>query len=155
MCTLICISFWTSEGRDRDRPLASWRHILSDFPWSQISMHFLAYASCVLAPRSYYSLLTCWRHPSPRQQVGRPSTQTWGRYAHDVIRSRIRMTSSEGEVAWSRSKGDRENSFLREYYRPKKGTAVPGFEPSTLSMLRTSWDWRSNQLSHHGSVCSV
>ena len=31
----------------------------------------------------------------------------------------------------------------------------PGFEPSTLSMDRLSWDCRSNQLSHHGSVLSI
>ena len=29
---------------------------------------------------------------------------------------------------------------------------MPGFEPSPLSMDWLSWDWRSNQLSHHSSV---
>ena len=30
-------------------------------------------------------------------------------------------------------------------------TEAPGFEPSTLS-IRLAFDWRANQLSHHGSV---
>ena len=30
----------------------------------------------------------------------------------------------------------------------------PWFEPSTLSMTRESWDWRSRPLEHHGPVLS-
>ena len=34
----------------------------------------------------------------------------------------------------------------------QKRTEAAGFEPSTLSMTRTSWDWRSRPLDHHGPV---
>ena len=42
--------------------------------------------------------------------------------------------------------------FFKQAVSLKKETAMPGFDPLTFSMDRLSWYWRSNQLSHHGSV---
>ena len=43
--------------------------------------------------------------------------------------------------------------LVRACAKWKDALAWRGFEPSTLSMGKMPWDWRSNQLIHHGSIC--
>ena len=42
-------------------------------------------------------------------------------------------------------------TFMNQFFGTKK-LEVPGFKPSTLSMTRAPWDWRSRLLGHHGPV---
>ena len=109
---------------------------LCDLHWPQVS----DYPSC----RFGLSFLLWQISSSLLQVAGRASISLGLRSINldDVmLLARVCMTSSYRRSRLRACAIDVSDycacAFLREYCRPKKGTAVPGFEPSTLSMPKT------------------